>query len=202
MSPQQNMENGNWPIPQRNMANWNQPTVSPGQPQIPQWLQNLLVAYSQPATNPQIVQTPQYPAQPQVQQPQPQQNQPPAPTLIGRHVNNLSEIKPIEIPMDGTATYFPTFDGSAIYLRYWDQDGQIKGQRYVPEVSTNEIAAMESQKPSFPTIQEINDTITPKIDSLGTRLAAIESILAGVQVSAPQPPRSNLKPKKEESTNG
>lgn len=196
MTPQQNLENGNWPIPQRPMANWNQPTVQPGQQQIPNWLMNLVAAYTQPQANAQTVVNPQYQAPPQ-----PQTNQPAAQTLVGRHINNISEIKPIEIPMDGTATYFPTFDGSSVYLRYWDQDGQIKGVRYVPEVSSNEVAAMETIKPSFPTVQEINDAITPKIDALSARLGAIETILAGVQVSASQPVRGNSKPKKEDSNN-
>lgn len=195
MSPQQNMENGNWPIPQR-QANWNQPTIAAGQTQIPQWLQTLIAAYSQPTLNAQMVPQSQYQVQPQ-----PQQTQPSPPTLIGRHVNNLSDIKPIEIPMDGTATYFPTFDGSSIYLRYWDQDGQIKGTRYVPEVTTQEVAAMESTQPSFPTVQEIDEVISSKIGLLGARLAAIESILAGAQGTT-HATRGNSKPKKEEPNDG
>lgn len=198
MSPQQNMANGNWPIPQR-QANWDMPTVTANQPQIPPWLQSLVNAYTQQPQVGNQMANPQYQAQPQSQQ---SQTTPPAQTLIGRHINNLSEIKPIEIPMDGTATYFPTFDGSSIYLRYWDQDGQIKGTRYVPEVTTNEVVAMDNvQMPSFPTIQEINDAIAPKIDSLNSRLNSvvtmIESLLAGGTSQNTPITRGSSKPKKE-----
>lgn len=189
MTPQQNFENGNWPLPQRTVANWNQPTIATGQQQIPNWLQNLVAAYSQQPANQPMAQT-QYQNQ-QQPQPQPQQIQP---SLIGKHINNLSEIKPIEIPMDGTATYFPTVDGSAIYLRYWDQDGQIKGVRYIPEVAENEVAAT-SQNP----VQEITDAITPKIEDLSTRLYAIETILSAA-VGAPAPTtRGNSKSKSKEA---
>lgn len=188
MTPQQNFEIGNWMGPQRNVANWNQPTVTANQQQqIPQWLQNLVAAYSQqqPANQP-MAQT-QY-------QPQQQAQQQTQPSLIGKHINNLSEIKPIEIPMDGTATYFPTVDGSSIYLRYWDQDGQIKGVRYIPEVAENEVA---STSPQPDVVKEITDAITPKIDDLVTRIYAIETILSAAVNPTASTTRGNSKPKKE-----
>lgn len=198
MTPQQNMANGNWPIPQR--ANWNQPTVVPSSTSVPAWLQNLIDVYSNQQANNQMMNN-QYQAQPQSQQ-SPQNQSPTQQSLVGRHINNISEVKPIEIPMDGTATYFPTFDGSSIYLRYWDQDGQIKGVRYIPEVTTDEVATLEGSKiPSFPTVQEINDAIAPQIDSLGSRLSAIESILAGAVAGNASTNRGNSKPKKEETLN-
>lgn len=197
MSPQQNMANGNWPIPQRSTQNWNQPSIQPsGNNQIPGWLQTLVTAYSQQPqqVNHQPMDNSQYQAQPQ--------SQSSTPTLVGRHIQDISEIKPIEVPMDGTATYFPTVDGSAIYLKYWDQDGQIKGIRYVPEVTPNEVVAMESKQPSFPTVQEINDAILPTLSSLDTRLAAIEAALLAKTPVFTQPTRGNSsKSKKEDNDN-
>lgn len=53
--------------------------------------------------------------------------------INGRYVQNSNEIRPGEIPMDGTVSFFPLSDNSAIIGKMWDQNGNIKEVRYLPD---------------------------------------------------------------------
>lgn len=75
------------------------------------------------------VQTPtvQPPAQPQ----QPQNTNPSY--VYGRIVESDADIKPSEVPMDGTLTLFPKSDFSCIYAKRWTKDGLLKPMNFVLE---------------------------------------------------------------------
>lgn len=66
-------------------------------------------------------------------------------SIPGRIVNNLGEIAPNEVPMDGSVSVFPTNDYSKIFIKAWQSDGTIKTIAYAPIVSD------ETQKPEDPT---------------------------------------------------
>lgn len=73
-------------------------------------------------------------------------------TMVGRLVNDISDIKPNETPTTGQPAVFPKADGSVIYLSCMDQTGRINIREYVPrEVPTevksdnNVIIAMQEQ---------------------------------------------------------
>lgn len=53
--------------------------------------------------------------------------------ILGRMISNPNEITPQEIPMDGSISMFPMQDGSAVYGKFWDSNGQIKTIRFIPE---------------------------------------------------------------------
>lgn len=57
-----------------------------------------------------------------------------APSIPGRMVGNPQEIRPNEVPMDGTAAFFPMNDYSCIYIKAWGADGNIQTLRFIPEV--------------------------------------------------------------------
>ena len=50
-------------------------------------------------------------------------------SIPGRLVNNLDEITPQEVPMDGSVSLFPTNDFSAIYAKTWTKDDTIADLR-------------------------------------------------------------------------
>lgn len=66
--------------------------------------------------------------QPQVYQPQPQPTyQPQQPVGIqGKTVDSLEVVKAMDIPLDGSVSYFPLVDGSAIVTKQLQQDGTSK----------------------------------------------------------------------------
>ena len=77
--------------------------------------------------------------QPQVYQPQPQPTyQPQQPVGIqGKTVDSLEVVKAMDIPLDGSVSYFPLVDGSAIVTKQLQQDGTSKTIIFKP-VDNNE----------------------------------------------------------------
>lgn len=60
------------------------------------------------------------------QQPQPQVLQ-----ISGRIVNSADDIMPSEVLMDGRNYYFPSADGSCIYVKSWNKNGELTMVKYV-----------------------------------------------------------------------
>jgi len=52
--------------------------------------------------------------------------------LQGRIVDNIDVVKSIEIPLDGSTSYFALADGTAIVTKQLQQDGKSKTVVYVP----------------------------------------------------------------------
>lgn len=54
--------------------------------------------------------------------------------ITGRIIQNPNEVMPNEVPMNGTCSFFPMYDGSAIYVKCWSPDGSsIITQRFVSD---------------------------------------------------------------------
>lgn len=71
-------------------------------------------------------QQPQYQPQP-IQQPMQMM-----PRLQGKCVENIDVVKAMDIPLDGSISYFPIADGSAIVTKQLQMDGTSKTIVYVP----------------------------------------------------------------------
>lgn len=69
-------------------------------------------------------------------QPQIQQIQQPI-GLVGRAVNDFSEIKADDVPMNGTPAIFVKNDMSEIEVRIWGKDGLIRPTQYKPILEQN-----------------------------------------------------------------
>jgi len=82
-------------------------------------------------TQPPYVPAPSY--QQPITNPVQNQNQSRSQGILGRMISNPNEITPQEIPMDGSISMFPMQDGSAVYGKFWDSNGQIKTIRFIPE---------------------------------------------------------------------
>ena len=95
-------------------------------------------------------------AQQQIQ-PQPQIVQ-----ISGRMVNSADDILPNEVQMDGRNYYFPSFDGSCIYVKTWNKNGKLDMVKYVPD--TVEQTPKESQ-------------LELMLNSINERLSKIEKTL-------------------------
>lgn len=103
------------------MYNYGQQFYPQYMPQM-QRLQNLEQQYSQYAQQPQQT----YPQNPQsYQQPL---------GLQGKSVDSVDVVKAMDIPLDGSISYFPLTDGSAIITKQLQQDGTSKTTIYKPFV--------------------------------------------------------------------
>lgn len=66
----------------------------------------------------------------QIQQPIPQPIQPVG--LQGKSVDSVDVVKAMDIPLDGSISYFPLTDGTAIVTKQLQQDGTSKTLVYKP----------------------------------------------------------------------
>lgn len=97
--------------------------------------------------------------------PQPMQSQ--TQTVYGRVVESESEIKPNEVPMDGSIALFPKPDFSMIIAKQWSQNGTISTLKFVPEINSE---SSENTAAASITIDEL-------AKSMDSKFAEIKSML-------------------------
>ena len=89
----------------------------------------------------------------------PQQPQPVTPMkynaggLQGKSIDNLEVVKAMDIPLDGSISYFPLVDGSAIVTKQLQQDGTSKITIFKP------IEAEEASAVKYATVEDIENRI-------------------------------------------
>ena len=118
--------------------------------QLQQYQQNL-----QPAQMPGT-----YPQQPQ--------------GIIGRAVNDFSEITANDVPMDGRSAIFPKNDMSEIQVRTWGNDGKIITTSYKPilehQNQMTDISIIESEKLKIGLSDDVTDAFMKRFDDIEKRL--------------------------------
>lgn len=143
------------------------------------------------AANPYGIRTPQYQmtSQPVYYSPTPTlPTMPTYPTLPGRTVMNPDDVRPNEVPMDGSVSFFPMNDYSCIYAKIWGNDGQLKTFKFVPE----KVPEQKEEQPS-------------ELSQIMARLDTIEKALAILCNNAQQNQKvkyNNNNQKKENVGNG
>ena len=68
--------------------------------------------------------------------------------LLGKSVDNIEVVKAIDIPLDGSISYFPIADGSAIVTKQLQQDGTSRIIVYKP--------MQNKDTPKYVTVEELN----------------------------------------------
>ena len=68
--------------------------------------------------------------------------------LYGKQVDSLEVVKAIDIPLDGSISYFPLANGSAIITKQLQQDGTSKITIYEPKTQKDDI--------KFATIEDVD----------------------------------------------
>ena len=104
----------------------------------------------QPQPQPQIQPEMQFNQQPMYRQPS---------GLQGKSVDNVEVVKATDIPLDGSISYFPLTDGSAIVTKQLQQDGTSKTVIYRPSDEKE-----EKNLPKYITVDELDKAIK-KIDN-------------------------------------
>lgn len=95
--------------------------------------------------------------QPMVQQqPMQQPIQPMQPVgLQGKSVDSIDVVKAMDIPLDGSISYFPLVDGTAIVTKQLQMDGTSKTVIYEPIKAQSE----QQEQPKYLTAEELNQQI-------------------------------------------
>lgn len=144
--------------------------------------------YGQPMQNPYMAQMGQYQQnfQPQIQQPQPQQQ---TTGLVGRVVNDFSEVKADDVPMNGTPAIFIKGDMSEIEVRIWGNDGLIHPTPYKPILEQNQSEGTNIPQMDFNALNE--DVRALREDIKGVREMIEKSM------TVPTPKTTSSRGKKE-----
>lgn len=74
--------------------------------------------------------------------------------LLGKSVDNIDVVKAMDIPLDGSISYFPLTDGSAIVSKQLQNDGTSKIVVYKP------INEEEKETIQFATLDDIQEAIS------------------------------------------
>lgn len=106
--------------------------------------------------------------------------------LYGKQVDSLEVVKAIDIPLDGSISYFPLANGSAIVTKQLQQDGTSKITIYEPKTQKEDM--------KFATIEDIDKRLEKldfsEIDDLKDDLEDLKKELKDI--------KNKLKTKKEE----
>ena len=131
------------------------------------------------------------PVQPQIQrmqQPMPQQiiNQPVQPIqnigLQGKSVDSIDVVKAMDIPLDGSISYFPLTNGTAIVTKQLQMDGTSKTIIYEPVKEENkeeiQIAKNNELTEQIKLITQDNDSLKHNISLIKEQ---IEDLSTGLE---------------------
>ena len=106
--------------------------------------------------------------------------------LYGKQVDSLEVVKAIDIPLDGSISYFPLANGSAIVTKQLQQDGTSKITIYEPKT--------QKEDTKFATIEDIDKRLEKldfsEIEDLKDDLEDLKKELKDI--------KNKLKTKKEE----
>lgn len=83
--------------------------------------------------------------------------------LMGKVIDSAESVKVTDIPLDGSTSYFPLADGSAIYTKKLQLDGTSKIVVYKPVVEE------EKETIKYVTFDDLKD-IQEKISNLESKL--------------------------------
>ena len=95
--------------------------------------------------------------------------------IIGRSVNDFSEITANDVPMDGRSAVFPKNDMSEIQVRTWGNDGKIITTSYKPILEhqnqmADSISILESEKLKIGLSDDVTDAFMKRFDDIEKRL--------------------------------
>lgn len=113
-------------------------------------------------------QYPQFSQQNQFIQQPVQQNQPQG--IVGKVVNDFSELTANDVPMNGSAAFFPKADGSELQVRSWTANGTIQTVVYKPVLDQNQAEGTNTPQMDFNALNEdvkaLREDILARLDSI------------------------------------
>ena len=115
--------------------------------------------------------------------------------INGKVVQSVEMITANDVPMDGSAAFFPMQDMSAILAKSWNADGTIRTIVYEPRQGKNQQKGNlpESENLKLCLSDEVTVALMQRFDELSERLCQIEQ-------SIPKAAAKQLQPKKKEES--
>lgn len=114
--------------------------------------------------------------------------------LIGKVVNDFSEITANDVPMNGISAVFPKADMSEVQLRTWGADGKIQTISYKPILEQKEAEDTNIPQMDF---NGLNEDMRAFREDATARLDRMESLLTNLELNqAKIPTKANSRAKK------
>lgn len=120
-------------------------------------------------------------------------SQEPITPIVGRWVSSFDDIKPQDVPMNGSMCFFPQKDYSCVYAMIWANDGQIKTYRLVPE---KEQPPAQQTPDSFSIKEILNGFLSStndRMDALERRISDILEPFADMKAQQSKPRKTTTK---------
>lgn len=120
----------------------------------------------------------------------PQQVAPKVTVIRGRIVTGPEEINPAETPMDGLPSVFPTNDGSYIFMKWWNAQGNLETRRYILD---HPMQQTQPQQPPQAQSAQQSSSAPNGYDELQARMGNLEQMIANLANAVAKPTRSTSK---------
>lgn len=115
-----------------------------------------------------------------LQQPQMPQNQ--SQGLIGKVVNDFSEITANDVPMNGISAVFPKADMSEVQLRTWTANGTIQTITYKPILEQNQTDSTNIPQMDF---NALNEDMRALREEISKRFDKLEKSMSSTAIKTP-----------------
>lgn len=102
--------------------------------------------------------------------------------IVGKIVNDFSELTANDVPMNGSAAFFPKSDGSELQVRSWTANGTIQTVVYKPVLDKNQEDGANIPQMDFNALNE--DVRALREDIKGVREMIEKSITAPASKTA------------------
>lgn len=96
--------------------------------------------------------------------------------LLGKSVDSVDVVKAMDIPLDGSTSYFPLADGSAIVTKKIQIDGTSKTIIYKPVEDEKEVIKYLTKEDLTKALNEID---LSRLDDLEDEIKNIKKIIKG-----------------------
>lgn len=111
----------------------------------------------------------------QMEQMYPQYNQQQmAQGINGRIIDDITTVTANEVSMDGSISVFPTRNMQAVYIRQWQNDGNLTTLKFVPEVVEANTSSDNKEKSKIGLSDDVTRAFMDRFDSIDGRLDKLE----------------------------
>ena len=100
------------------------------------------------------------------------------PQMVGRYVNDFSEVTANDVPMDGRSAVFVKADMSEIQTRAWSADGKIVPVTYKPVLVEQKENKEKQENLKFELSDESTKAVMERFDDISDRLEKMEKSLS------------------------
>lgn len=92
-------------------------------------------------------------------------------SALGKMVDSIDVVKATDIPMDGSAYYFPKADGTEVYCKQWLQNGTTRILTFKPvsEDNSNNVSS-DTEKLKIGLSDEFTEVFMKRFDELEKRI--------------------------------